>query len=99
MLNRRRFLAAVGGVAAAGLTTAGYAWKIEPHWYEVVERDLEIDHLPSALAGQTLEFLKPAKLGEAVRVTTRPVDANAWAQTIELAETHETLVTNICFTK
>lgn len=52
--------------------------------------------LPGALTGQCLEFLKPARLGEAVRVTTCQLAANRWAQTIELVETHETLLTSTC---
>jgi len=74
------------------VNTGVYVEWLEQAWFEATGQ------VPSALAGHTLEFLKPAVLGEAVRVTTQKVYPNAWAQTIELAETHETLVTNICFT-
>ena len=65
--TRRRFLrkAAVGTfLAAAG--TAVYTWGIEPHWVEVVHRDLPIMHLPSVLAGRTLVQLSDLHVGPEV---------------------------------
>ena len=60
-VSRRRFM----GLAAAGLvsTTGLYAWRIEPHWVEVVRRDLPIARLPSALEGQTLVQLSDLHVG------------------------------------
>ncbi|HEU5409144.1 MAG TPA: metallophosphoesterase [Nitrospira sp.] len=65
--TRRHFLrktAASGFVALAG--TAAYTWRIEPHWVEVVRRDLPIAHLPSALAGRTLVQLSDLHVGPEV---------------------------------
>jgi predicted MPP superfamily phosphohydrolase len=54
-LTRRRFLAAAAGsLATAGLAVAGYTWRIEPHWVEVVRRRLPVAGLPESLAGRTL---------------------------------------------
>src|SRR5438034_1168832 len=64
LVGRRRFLS----LAAAGLVGAPslYAWRIEPHWVEVVFRDLSITGLPSALEGQTLVQLSDLHVGEQV---------------------------------
>ncbi|MFL5328860.1 MAG: metallophosphoesterase [Gemmataceae bacterium] len=59
-LTRRRFL------ALSGLTLAGtgfYTWRIEPHWIQVVERDLPIIGLPAALDGKTLVQLSDLHAG------------------------------------
>jgi len=61
-LNRRRVLtygAFLGGAAAVGL----YAWRIEPHWVEVVRRDLPIAGLPKALMGRSLIQLSDIHIG------------------------------------
>ena len=71
ILSRRGFirLAALGvaGAGGAGL----YAWRIEPHWVEVVRRDLPIAHLPevrlTALATRVPE--NAARVGSDVEVT------------------------------
>jgi uncharacterized protein len=47
--TRRQFLT-LGAAASAGL----YAWRIEPHWVELVERPLPIRGLPTSLVGRTL---------------------------------------------
>jgi predicted MPP superfamily phosphohydrolase len=62
-VSRRRFL----GTAAAGLIGTGfYAWRVEPHWVEVVRRDLPIVGLPSALEGETLVQLSDIHVGDQV---------------------------------
>jgi predicted MPP superfamily phosphohydrolase len=62
-VNRRRFLGlAAGFLGATGL----YAWRIEPHWVEVVCRDLPIAGLPPALEGQTLVQLSDIHVGNQV---------------------------------
>lgn len=62
-LTRRRFLA-LSGAGAAGL--GFYAWRIEPHWVEVVERDLPITNLPPALVGRTLVQISDLHVGKVV---------------------------------
>jgi predicted MPP superfamily phosphohydrolase len=65
-LTRRRFL----GTSAAALGAAGltgiYAWRIEPHWLEVVERDLPIANLPPALEGRRLVQISDLHVGPEV---------------------------------
>ncbi len=62
-MTRRRFLAALGGTAAL---TGLYAWRIEPHWVEIVERDLPIDRLPAALDGRRLVQISDLHIGNLV---------------------------------
>jgi uncharacterized protein len=62
-LTRRRFLASlVAGSAGLGL----YAWRIEPHWLELVNRDLAIANLPATLQGQTLVQISDLHVGPIV---------------------------------
>ena len=62
--NRRRFLKrAAWSVAGIGAAIYGYAWGIEPHWVEYVERELPIRNLPSALEGRTLVHLSDIHVG------------------------------------
>ena len=64
LLTRRRFLKlGAGAVLAAG---GGYAWRIEPHWLQVVERALPIAALPPALAGKTLVQISDLHIGPVV---------------------------------
>src|SRR5712671_3711862 len=67
MLSRRRFLtaalASAGGSAAA---TGLYTWRVEPHWVEIVYRDLPVRSLPAALQGRTLAFLSDLHVGPKV---------------------------------
>ena len=65
MLSRRQFLYAAGASAAAG--TGFYTWRIEPHWLEIVRRQLPIRGLPDALAGRTLVQLSDIHVGPARR--------------------------------
>lgn len=50
-LTRRRFLL---GSALCAIGIGGYAWRIEPHWFTVVQRDLPVSGLPSEWIGRTL---------------------------------------------
>lgn len=72
-LTRRRFL----GLTAAGLGL--YAWRFEPHWLEVVERDLPIAKLPAALEGCKLAQLSDLHVGRVdldyLRATLETVSA------------------------
>ncbi len=66
LVTRRKFLTA----SAAALGTAGavgiYAWRIEPHWVEVVHCDLPIVNLPSELAGRRLLQISDLHVGPGV---------------------------------
>jgi predicted MPP superfamily phosphohydrolase len=61
-ITRRRFLALSAGIAAVG----GYTWRIEPHWIEVVRRNLPIAGLPKALMGRTLVQISDLHVGPVV---------------------------------
>jgi predicted MPP superfamily phosphohydrolase len=65
MLSRRQFLHQVilGSVATG---TGLYAWRIEPHWVEFVQRHLPVRGLPDALNGRTLIHLTDIHVGRRV---------------------------------
>jgi predicted MPP superfamily phosphohydrolase len=60
-LTRRRFIA---GSAVAGMGL--YTWRIEPHWVEVVARDLPIAGLPAALRERKLIQISDLHVGRFV---------------------------------
>src|SRR6516162_8250507 len=60
-MTRRRFLA-----LSAGLGVGAYAWRVEPHWIEVVRRDLPIAALPANLVGRTLVQISDLHVGPVV---------------------------------
>lgn len=61
--TRRQFLsAAIATPVLAGL----YAWQVEPHWLEFVQRDLAIAHLPPELVGCRLVQLSDIHIGPQV---------------------------------
>ena len=62
-LTRRRFFLAAGATA---LGIGLYTWRIEPHWLEVVRRDLPIRNLPQALVGRTLAQVSDIHVGPRV---------------------------------
>jgi len=65
--SRRLFLGRAGGVVLVGAAATGLdAWRIEPHWVEVVRRDLPIAHLPPALVSKTLVQLSDLHIGPQV---------------------------------
>jgi len=43
-----------------------YAWRVEPHWLEIVRRPLPILRLPPALAGRTLVLVSDIHVGPRV---------------------------------
>ena len=66
MITRRRFfkIAAAGTALSAGVGL--YTWQIEPHWLEVVEHPLAIEHLPDELVGWRLVQLSDLHIGPQV---------------------------------
>ena len=66
-MNRRTFLLR-GSVAIAGAAvgSVGYAIGVEPHWLEIVRRDLPVANLPTALEGATLAQLSDLHVGPRV---------------------------------
>jgi uncharacterized protein len=65
-LTRRGFLRVAGGMAVTGAGLGAYTWRIEPHWLEVVHRDLPIAYLPDALVDRTLVQLSDIHVGPIV---------------------------------
>jgi uncharacterized protein len=65
--NRRVFLKRTAlGLLGGAVGLGGYAWLIEPHWIEVVRRDLSIRFLPDALIGKTLVQISDLHVGPEV---------------------------------
>lgn len=59
-ISRRGILrGAVGGAAALGL----YAWGVEPHWTDVVRRELPVARLPDDWIGRTLVQVSDLHVG------------------------------------
>src|SRR5687767_4620036 len=52
-LNRRAFVGA-GATVLTGAALFGYTTEIEPHWLEIVHRDLVVPKLPLSLEGKRL---------------------------------------------
>ena len=66
-MNRRQFLRrGAASIVAAGTASAAYAWLIEPHWEQVIERDLPISGLPPELVGSRLVQLSDVHVGPRV---------------------------------
>ena len=66
-MNRRVFIRrAVATAVAGGAGSFAYAMGIEPHWLDIVERDLAIDHLPPGLTGARLAQLSDLHIGPRV---------------------------------
>src|SRR4051812_12657104 len=66
MITRRRFLKASAAATGLGAGLGIYAWRIEPHWLEFVERPLPISNLPKDLAGWRLAQLSDLHIGPQV---------------------------------
>jgi uncharacterized protein len=65
--NRRTFLKRTAlGLLGGAVGVGGYSWLIEPHWIEVVRRDLPIRFLPDALIGKTLVQISDLHIGPEV---------------------------------
>jgi uncharacterized protein len=59
LITRRQFLSVGAAAASAGF----YAWRVEPHWVEFVERPLPIRGLPKSLIGRTLVQISDVHTG------------------------------------
>lgn len=66
MLSRRSFGRRLWGPLAGVASTAFYVGRIEPHWLEIVERDLPIRHLPPALVDRRLLHVSDIHVGPRV---------------------------------
>jgi predicted MPP superfamily phosphohydrolase len=55
-----------GAVVASAVGGIGYTIGIEPHWLEIVERDLRIENLPRALEGARLAQISDLHIGPQV---------------------------------
>jgi predicted MPP superfamily phosphohydrolase len=66
VFSRRHFLKGALAVTAGGTSTLGYACVVEPHWVEVVRRDLPIAQLPAPLVGHTLVQITDIHVGRRV---------------------------------
>jgi len=66
-MNRRTFVKrAAAAIVASAAGCVGYAVEVEPHWLEIVERDLAIDNLPRALQGARLAQVSDLHIGPQV---------------------------------
>jgi predicted MPP superfamily phosphohydrolase len=67
MLTRRQFLATAAAGAGGSLAALGlYAWRVEPHWVEVVRRPMALEGLPPELVGATLLQVSDLHVGPRV---------------------------------
>jgi uncharacterized protein len=55
-----------GAIVASTVGVVGYTIGIEPHWLEIVERDLSIENLPRALEGARLAQISDLHIGPQV---------------------------------
>jgi uncharacterized protein len=66
-VNRRKFVQrTAGAIVASAVGVIAYTIEVEPHWLEIVERDLAIDHLPRALEGARLAQISDLHVGPQV---------------------------------
>ena len=66
-MNRRVFIGrTAGAVVASAIGCMGYAIGIEPHWLEIVERDLAVERLPASLVGARLAHVSDLHVGPQV---------------------------------
>ena len=66
-LNRRTFLVrSSAAIAASAAGCFAYAVGVEPHWLEIVERDLAVENLPPALVGARLAQISDLHIGPQV---------------------------------
>ncbi|MBL9083018.1 MAG: metallophosphoesterase [Planctomycetales bacterium] len=67
LVPRRNFLRrATWGTMSAAAAAFLYTWRVEPHWVELVERELPVVDLPPELDGKTLVQLSDLHIGRLV---------------------------------
>lgn len=64
--RRAMFRLGFWGVVGSAAGTLGYTWRVEPHWIEVVQRELPIAGLPARLHGRTLVQISDLHIGPIV---------------------------------
>lgn len=65
-ITRRRLIKAAASGLALGAGAGFYAWRIEPHWLEVVERKLPVERLPRDWEGARLVQMSDLHMGARV---------------------------------
>ena len=66
-MNRRVFIRrTAGAVVGSAIGCVGYAIGVEPHWLEITERELAVEHLPAKLAGARLAQVSDLHVGPQV---------------------------------
>jgi predicted MPP superfamily phosphohydrolase len=68
VINRRTFLLRTGGavLGVSPFAVVGYTLGVEPHWLEIVRRDLPVRNLPAELDGKTLAHISDVHVGPRV---------------------------------
>ncbi len=81
-ITRRTLLRTLASSVGLGCGLSLYAWRVEPHWLEIVRRPLPIANLPPAWHGRTLLQLSDLHVGP-------EVDDDYLLSTFERAATFE----------
>ncbi len=66
LITRRAFMQATAGGMVSAVGVFGYTWRIEPHWVQIIERPLPIEHLPESLIGKRIVQLSDLHVGPVV---------------------------------
>jgi predicted MPP superfamily phosphohydrolase len=67
MISRRTFLkTSIAATAGTVLGVGTYAWRVEPHWLEIVSRVMPVRNLPGGLVGCRMAHLSDLHVGPMV---------------------------------
>ena len=66
MITRRVFLRLAAAGAAASTSAGLYTWLVEPHWLQIIQRQLPIRDLPPSLVGSRLAHISDLHVGPRV---------------------------------